>query len=79
LFDYDGYGVGGMNNLQGIYGSVVNYRPDDTCPECNTENDNQILKGDKIILYICHKCQYRWMPIVKVNYQSISYVRQSDT
>lgn len=49
--------------MAGWYNGI---RPEDTCPECNRAQANQILGADnKVDLYICSRCGHEWSPSVK--------------
>lgn len=49
--------------MAGWYNGI---RPEDTCPECNRAQANQIQGADnKVDLYICSRCGHEWSPSVK--------------
>lgn len=49
--------------MAGWYNGI---RLEDTCPECNRAQANQILGVDnKVDLYICLRCGHEWSPSVK--------------
>lgn len=63
------------NPLFGAY-YLATTPPDDQCPECDRQEANQILKGDKILFYICPACGHEWSPPSKIEF-GYTYVQSS--
>ncbi len=51
--------------MAGWYNGI---RPEDTCPECNRADADQVTENNKVMLYMC-QCGHEWSPSVAVGFE----------